>query len=353
MRRKPSSFLRFAPMIRTSLLLLLLLGGLSGSLLAQPSVDLSPTPKKGMNFYYELMTKMDCIGGDKGIAVFSAVVQEDGKLSEVKTVQSFHEKADSIAMAKIEKMLFFPGRSNHKIVATPITLAIRMELNPSFPMIMEHCDKGEGVDTYFKNISKSPTTYFFYPMMPAWEAEKSRHLEERRKSYTGIEEKKGNIKRINAQEDQKTVIVVKESISKPTQGKSSVIEGGIDDPDLGPLPVLEKYEPDPTGLSDPSPHAFIMLDKEPIPLNMKEYRLAAGYPRFPYLQELEGRVIMRLLVDENGQILKFIHLRDSISPFLMESGTAGIDVLKFTPGMANDKPTKCWISIPIDYRLIR
>ena len=55
---------------------------------------------------------------------------------------------------------------------------------------------------------------------------------------------------------------------------------------------------------EPNPNVFFLLEKEPVPLNLNELKLAIGYPREAIAQEIDGKVIIRVLVDEKGHYLQ-------------------------------------------------
>ncbi|AOW19301.1 TonB family protein [Urechidicola croceus] len=104
--------------------------------------------------------------------------------------------------------------------------------------------------------------------------------------------------------------------------------------------------------NNPDPNDFINVDKEPIPTNLNSIRAAIGYPTAAKNAEIEGKVIVRILVGKDGDYIKHITIRNShailnkaIEPHLVN--------LKFTPALKDGKPLKYWVTIPFDFKLLK
>ncbi|MEM0997869.1 MAG: energy transducer TonB [Bacteroidota bacterium] len=100
------------------------------------------------------------------------------------------------------------------------------------------------------------------------------------------------------------------------------------------------------------PNDFVLLEKEPAPVNMDDLRRMIGYPAMAKEAEIEGKVILRVQVDKNGRYVKHIVIKDP-HPILTKAVTDKIRNLSFTPGIQAGKPIKVWVTIPFDFKLLK
>ncbi len=112
------------------------------------------------------------------------------------------------------------------------------------------------------------------------------------------------------------------------------------------LPLLAVSQSD-----TPSPDEFVLLELEPAPLNMTELSGMIGYPRLAKEAEIEGKVIIRVLVDEQGNYVRHMIIKDP-NPLLTNAVASKIHNLRFTPGIQKGKPIKVWVTIPFDFKLL-
>ena len=103
---------------------------------------------------------------------------------------------------------------------------------------------------------------------------------------------------------------------------------------------------------EPDANAFITVDQEPQPLNMYEVRRAVGYPLIARDAGIEGNVVVRVLVDEEGKYVRHLVL-NGVHPVLEKSVTAQLHQLTFSPAMLGGEPVKFWVNIPFAFRLIQ
>jgi TonB family protein len=103
---------------------------------------------------------------------------------------------------------------------------------------------------------------------------------------------------------------------------------------------------------DVSPNEFVLLEMEPVPLNLNELKRLIGYPRAAMEAEIEGKVIMRVLIDERGQYVKHLVIKDA-HPYLTDAVTSKISAIRFTPGIQKGKAIKVWVTIPFDFKLLK
>ncbi|MEY3444818.1 MAG: hypothetical protein RLZZ519_3099 [Bacteroidota bacterium] len=104
--------------------------------------------------------------------------------------------------------------------------------------------------------------------------------------------------------------------------------------------------------SIPGINDFVLLDKAPAPVNLDEIKGQIGYPKKAKEQKIEGKVVVKILLDRQGKYVKHSLYSDP-HPDLSSAVTSQIPNLKCTPGMRNGKPVWCWITIPFDFRLIK
>lgn len=99
---------------------------------------------------------------------------------------------------------------------------------------------------------------------------------------------------------------------------------------------------------EPLPTEFIS-GTEPQPINMDELKSAIAYPREAWEAKIEGRVVVRVLVDLEGNAVKYVVLKDPHT-LLTNAVTSRILMLKFTPCIQDGKRVKMWVTIPFDFR---
>jgi periplasmic protein TonB len=100
------------------------------------------------------------------------------------------------------------------------------------------------------------------------------------------------------------------------------------------------------------PSEFVLLEKEPSPVNLDQLKGLIGYPPMAKEAEIEGKVVVRVQVDKTGQYVKHIVIKDP-HPILTKAVTDKIHNLTFTPGIQAGKPIKVWVTIPFDFKLLK
>ncbi|MDB5035663.1 MAG: hypothetical protein JWQ98_2904 [Chlorobi bacterium] len=74
------------------------------------------------------------------------------------------------------------------------------------------------------------------------------------------------------------------------------------------------------------------------------------YPPMAQRNNIEGRVVVRALVNKTGQVTD-IHVDSSDNPLLTPAAVDAIRGTHFTPATQNGTPVTVWVQIPIDFRL--
>lgn len=106
---------------------------------------------------------------------------------------------------------------------------------------------------------------------------------------------------------------------------------------------IETHETD--ALDDPT--IFVPLEKYPMALS----EIEAVYPRFAREALIEGTVVLWGKVDEDGRIIEIRVASSSGFESLDESAAAALRQFRFTPGVQNGRPVKCWIAKSFKFEL--
>lgn len=91
---------------------------------------------------------------------------------------------------------------------------------------------------------------------------------------------------------------------------------------------------------------FIEVDKAPALIS----QLKPAYPELAKLAGIEGKVFLKLLIDENGNVEK-AKVEKSVKDMLDEAALTAAKSAKFSPALLNDKPVKVWVVLPIAFKL--
>ena len=98
----------------------------------------------------------------------------------------------------------------------------------------------------------------------------------------------------------------------------------------------------------PSIDQFIHVQQEPIPTNIDQIRRKIGYPQFAKNAGIEGSVVIRVLVDEQGNYQAHKIISQS-HPFLGKNCEKHISDLQFSPAIKDNRPIKYWVNIPFGF----
>lgn len=96
---------------------------------------------------------------------------------------------------------------------------------------------------------------------------------------------------------------------------------------------------------------FEALDREPVPLNLREIRMNIAYPQWAIQGNIEGKVVVGVQVDEKGNYISH-KILSSIHPELSELIEAHLMDLQFSPAMKKNQPIRAWVSIPFIFRIV-
>lgn len=98
------------------------------------------------------------------------------------------------------------------------------------------------------------------------------------------------------------------------------------------------------------PFEFIMVESEAKPVNMDEVKKLIGYPPLAKQAGIQGKVVLRIKVDETGSYVKHV-VQKSANDILLNAVEAQVKNLKFTPAIQGGKPIAQWITVPFDFKL--
>ncbi len=96
---------------------------------------------------------------------------------------------------------------------------------------------------------------------------------------------------------------------------------------------------------EPAPNVFIPGIKQPKEINLSEIQKLIGYPVIERTMDLDGNIVFRVLIDEDGCYVR--HLRPKSGHIiLVEAVEKPLHLLRFTPATKDGKPVKFWVSVP-------
>ncbi|MCX7877259.1 MAG: TonB family protein [Ignavibacteria bacterium] len=91
------------------------------------------------------------------------------------------------------------------------------------------------------------------------------------------------------------------------------------------------------------------VEKAPEAVNLQQVRAMISYPSIARDAGIEGRVSIKVLVNEEGRVIK----TGSISgpEVFHEEVKQKVTYLEFTPGLQNGRPVKVWVTVPFNFKL--
>jgi TonB family protein len=94
-----------------------------------------------------------------------------------------------------------------------------------------------------------------------------------------------------------------------------------------------------------------VVDMEATPINFDQVREMVGYPNRARAERIQGRVAVRVLVNEYGTYVRH-RVLFSPNPILTEAVEEWIYLIRFAPAFRNRKPVRSWITIPFEFKPI-
>ena len=101
----------------------------------------------------------------------------------------------------------------------------------------------------------------------------------------------------------------------------------------------------PEGAALPAPDVFVFVEVLPELLRME----APVYPDLAREANIEGTVVLRILVSKEGKVLDCIVL--SGNPMLVDAAVTAARTAVFSPALQQHKPVAVWVQVPIVFSL--
>lgn len=118
-------------------------------------------------------------------------------------------------------------------------------------------------------------------------------------------------------------------VSKPTQDEPT------------PAPKEKRKEPDPN---------IFVAATQPKPVNLGDIQKEIEYPQILRDVSEDGDVVLRILVDEEGNYVKHILIKTTHALFT-QSVEKHVSKVKFTPAIQGGKPIAFWVNVPFKFHL--
>lgn len=122
-------------------------------------------------------------------------------------------------------------------------------------------------------------------------------------------------------------------------------------PETGSFLSDIKEPPLPPDIKD-EPVPFISLDVHPQPIGgYAAFTRNLVYPEIARKAGVEGQVIVKCLLDEQGNVIRAEIVKSLGNVGCDEAALAAVRTVKWTPAMQRDKAVRVWVSIPIMFKL--
>lgn len=99
------------------------------------------------------------------------------------------------------------------------------------------------------------------------------------------------------------------------------------------------------GDNEPGMDEFVAVEQNPVPLG----RPNVVYPELAKKAGLEGKVVLKALIDETGSVTKVVVLAGD--DIFKDAAVSAINNLKFKPAINGNRAVKVWITYPVIFRL--
>lgn len=104
-------------------------------------------------------------------------------------------------------------------------------------------------------------------------------------------------------------------------------------------------------IQEPDIEEYIAVSDFPKPINIDDIKKLVGYPEQARDNGIQGKVVLRILVDKNGHYLKH-KVVSNPDLVLTEAVEKHIEKVRFQPAMKDGKPVKYWVNIPFHFKLL-
>ncbi|RMG20559.1 MAG: hypothetical protein D6730_19685 [Bacteroidetes bacterium] len=105
---------------------------------------------------------------------------------------------------------------------------------------------------------------------------------------------------------------------------------------------------------EPGINEFVHVTHKPKRLNYEQICKDIGYPHLARENGIEGKVFVRILIDEKGNYVKHqVMNKEKVSDILVKAVEAHISKLRFSPAMQEDKAVKYWTNVSFSFQLLK
>jgi protein TonB len=145
--------------------------------------------------------------------------------------------------------------------------------------------------------------------------------------------------------DMPNIDVGRIKISKPKEPKPAA------QPTPKPAPKREKVEPKtrPKLAAQKTRFSLGEVDSHP----RLVHKVNPTYPFRAKRRGIEGKVVVRFLVDKQGRVSEFSVVQAEPEDVFEESALKAVKEWQFEPGMKDKKPVSTWVQVPIRFELSR
>ena len=145
---------------------------------------------------------------------------------------------------------------------------------------------------------------------------------------------------------------VRPSIPIPSEDADVPEDATIDDTEID---FAEVPPPPEQPQIDDDEDIFVVYDVAPEPIGgFAEIYKHIEYPPVAVKAELEGTVVVKCLVNTNGEVEKVEVIKDSgLQVGFEESAINALESSKWHPAKQRDRAVKVWVSVPIRFSLIQ
>ncbi len=152
-----------------------------------------------------------------------------------------------------------------------------------------------------------------------------------------------------------------EQLSTPPPPPQPVVAIPSEDPDIPDDLTITETEwdfsemppPPPQSHSEEDAFVFIKYDRPPEPIGgLASIIKYINYPKMARIAGVESKVIVGVLIDEEGNCIKTQILQEASKKLgFEEEAKRAVMKLKWIPALQRDIPIKVWISVPVVFKL--
>ncbi|NIR50617.1 energy transducer TonB [candidate division KSB1 bacterium] len=142
----------------------------------------------------------------------------------------------------------------------------------------------------------------------------------------------------------------KPSVPIPTESEDVPEDLTIESTDLDLSDIPEPPPPPPE--DDGNVNIFVAYDEEPRPIGgFRAIQRALKYPEIARKAGIEGKVIVHVLVNKQGEVENTRILKSLGHSGCDDAAINAIKSVKWKPALQRDKPVKVWVAIPVIFKL--